>query len=435
MNALIFLALVAVLAVVVGLFGFWVGSAALGLALALTVVGLAFCYHSVHLYRLIRWLKTADVHTIPSSTGVWQVVFEELLAQTKGRKKREQKLHQALERQNRIIAAIPSGVLILSSQGRIEWKNALAEEYLGLSLTWDKKGILKNLVRSPEFHQFLDDAEQERSISTTAKLSMHHTQPNRTLWLTSVPFEANATILIAHDISASEQLNLTRSAFIANVSHELRTPLTVISGFLETLQDMPELDEPTRLEFIHLMQKESARMLSLIEDLLTLSRLENQSYQGVEFEPVALSELVESIVENAKPLAHAHTLIANIDESIWVMGVYKDLYSALSNLIFNAIHHTPQGTTVAVGLTATEDKALFFVADTGDGIAPEHLAHLTERFYRVDKGRSRKTGGSGLGLAIAKHALATHGATLQIESMLGTGSTFKAEFCQIPPDA
>lgn len=434
MNALGFLALVLVVAGTLGAVGVGMGGWVSGLALTLAAAVLALIYHSVHLYRLDKWLARGDIDTLPNSSGVWQEIFNNLLKQQKANQKRENRLSQALERQNRIISAIPSGVLILNEQGRIEWKNALADEYLGLSLHQDKKGILKNLVRLPEFHAFLDQADQERTVPTSAKVSMTHTQPNRTLYLTGVPFEANATILIAHDISASEQLNITRSAFIANVSHELRTPLTVIIGFLETLQDSPELDQKDQDEFIMLMQQESERMLVLIEDLLTLSRLENQSFGTVAFEPVSLSQLIDTIMDNAKTLTQTHTLTANIAPDVWVMGVYKDLYSALSNLVFNAIHHTPSDSCITVSLTDEGDTASFVVADTGGGISPEHLGHLTERFYRVQvkEGKS-KTGGSGLGLAIAKHALATHGANLTIKSTLGVGSEFGAAFTKIAP--
>ncbi len=410
--------------------GWLFGNATWGLAIANLVLISVFSYHLFYFYKLVAWLTNPKVSTVPEGMGIWKIIFDTLWQQAKSRKKRKQKLNNTLQRLNRMIATMPSGVLILDNQGRIEWKNALADAHFGLQQATDKKNILKNLVRLPKFHQFLDDAQLNPDSPATTKLTfpVHHKE--HTLQLTLVPFETNAKMLISHDISANEQLNATRTAFIANVSHELRTPLTVISGFLETLADIPELDNETRQEFIELMQKESERMLTLIEDLLTLSRLENQPYQVTDLEKVNLTELINNIVNETRILAqNHHTIHAEISPDIWINGVYKDLYSALSNIAFNAVRHTPDGTTVTIGLNLADNHtAYFFVSDTGSGIAPEHLKHLTERFYRVDKGRSRKTGGSGLGLAIAKHALAEHQAILNIESQLGEGSRFSTKF-------
>ncbi len=405
------------------------------LIVALLFMMMVFCYHGFYFYRFMIWLKDPKANIPPKAQGIWKHVFDmfqqqfshQFTHQAKTHKKDEDKQQRTIEYLNHIISALPSGAMIVDSQGRIKWKNRLANEYFGLPVELGKKDTLKTLINHLEFHQFLDTAHGERKDTTQGKISIDKKPTPLTLWLTAVPFEAQTSLLIAHDISAAEQLNITRSAFVANVSHELKTPLTTINGFLETLQDTPDLDADTRNYFIGLMQKEGERMLNLIADLLTLSRLENQSYQRITFEAIDLSHLVISVLQDSKHLAQHHQLTAQIADDVWVMGIYQDLYSAFSNLILNALNHTPKGTHIDVSLQKKEHTAHFMVKDTGDGICPEHLGHITERFYRVDKGRSRKTGGSGLGLAIVKHALATHGATLDIDSTVGVGSCFATQ--------
>lgn len=387
--------------------------------LALCVVSLLWVVVSqiCHIKQLRAWLKTPDkplqAKGIAQAFGDWQGVFYQLEQQEINRKNRASRLNHAVHRLNRMMIAIPSAVLIINKKGVIEWKNARADAYLSLK---DSKAPLKEQVNSHEFSAFLDSAMPQ--THTEAKLQLGQ----RTLFCTLIPIEANSNMLIAHDVSASEQLNISKNTFIANVSHELRTPLTVIQGFLEMLADK-ELSDELRQEFVGLMQKESARMLDLIEELLTLSRLENDDNPAKYSEPICLSDMIADIAKDAQNLSSTHQISTDITPNIWVKGVYKELYSAFSNLIFNAVRHTESGTKVHVHLSVGEEIC-FFVQDEGDGISGEHLAHLTERFYRVDKGRSRKTGGTGLGLAIAKHALARHHANLTIQSEVGVGSVF-----------
>ena len=252
---------------------------------------------------------------------------------------------------------------------------------------------------------------------------------NRPILISKTKLENEKLLLVTQDMSASEQLNQTRADFVANVSHELRTPLTVLSGFVETLSDMPDLPNEQRQEFLALMQQENKRMLNLIKDLLILSRLEHVQQDDKDKQAVDLSELARHIALDGKALSQGkHDFILEIEPNIWITGVLLDLQNALSNLVFNAVRYTPDGGNIRVVLRQDGTHATFSVTDTGVGIAPEHIPRLTERFYRVDKGRSRETGGTGLGLAITKHALAKHGAILQIESRMGEGSTFSTEF-------
>ncbi|UNU72976.1 ATP-binding protein [Moraxella nasovis] len=385
------------------------------LSLCVAVLFLVAVSQFYHLKRLTLWLQNSDNALQASDVGKllgWQRLYDELFKKERSRQKRDDRLHRTINRLNRMMTAIPSAVLIVDEKGGIAWKNGLAEDYL--SLKNNKLPLIKQ-VNDKDFIQFLS-AKEESGVEQ--KLSLNQ----KTLLCTLIPIEANARMLIAHDVSASEQLIITKNAFIANVSHELRTPLTVIQGFLETLQDN-ELPRELQLEFIGMMSSESRRMLGLIEDLLTLSHLENDDPRTKHQENINLSELIDSIVKDARHLSDSHHIHADITPDIYMLGVYKELYSAFSNLIFNAIRHTENGTEVRVHLSA-DDEIEFFVQDNGGGISGEHLAHLTERFYRVDKGRSRKTGGSGLGLAIAKHALARHGGVLGVHSEVGVGSKF-----------
>lgn len=384
-----------------------------------------------YMAKLLRWLQSPKLRLAPQGYGLWDEVFKTLLLQAKSRKKRKQKLGLALQRFNRAAEAMPNGVIILNREGRIEWMNRLAAKHLNLDTERDWMGILPNLIRAPEFHQFLKQPLGATPLMTKIIVpNGRHLQ--RTLAITRSVFESHAELLISQDISAAEQLNATRTAFVANVSHELRTPLTVINGFLETMADMPELPLAQQQQFIGLMQKEGQRMLSLLADLLTLSRLENHGATKLEKQPVNISALAIQMMEEAKSLSQGqHTISHDIATAVWVDGVSADLYSALSNLVFNAVRYTPVGGHIQLALQAVEQEgqpvmAVFSVTDTGPGIAAEHIPHLTERFYRVDAGRSRQSGGTGLGLAITKHALVEHNGTLDIVSEVGLGSTFTA---------
>ncbi len=384
-----------------------------------------------YMAKLLRWLQSPKLRMAPEGFGVWDEVFKTLLMQAKSCKKRKQKLNLALQRFNRAAEAMPNGVIILSREGRIEWMNRLAATHLNLDVERDWMGILPNLLRMPEFHQFLQQPLEAapRSIKISVPSGK---QRHRVLALTRSTFEARAELLITQDISAAEQLNATRTAFVANVSHELRTPLTVINGFLETMADMPALPTGQQQQFIGLMQKEGQRMLNLLADLLTLSRLESYSLAAIETQPINLSALAGQLLQEAQTLSKGrHHISHQTAPDIWVEGIQTDLYSALSNLVFNAVRYTPEGGNIDLTLARGEDAqqqpvAVFSVRDSGSGIAAEHIPRLTERFYRVDAGRSRQSGGTGLGLAITKHALAEHQGTLDIQSEVGVGSTFSA---------
>lgn len=381
--------------------------------------------------KLHRWLKNPKPNTIPHAHGIWGEIFETLLRQTKSRKKSKQKLANALNRLNRIAEAMPNGVILLNKSGRLEWFNQSAAQHLQLNAQTDRDGIIKDLVALAEFHQFLDSDHNQQPETQLAI-------ENRPILISKTKIENDKLLLVTQDMSASEQLNQTRADFVANVSHELRTPLTVISGFVETLTDMPDLPRKQQQEFLALIQQENVRMLNLIKDLLILARLEHFQQDDKNKQAVNLSELVAQITQDGKALSNdKHQFILNIEADIWISGVTLDLQNALSNLVFNAVRYTPDHGSIQVILQKNQAQthAKFSVIDTGTGIAPEHIPRLTERFYRVDRGRSRETGGTGLGLAITKHALAKHDTCLKIESELGIGSIFSVEFELLSPSS
>lgn len=410
---------VLVVALFVGILGWLLAGQAAGFVGVIVVLFLWGIYHSIHTHRLSSWLDggavpTAIVPAFDRGVGGWQLIFDQLSLVQNKQTKHKQRLSDAIHRLNRMMASLPSALVIINEKGGIEWKNAKADDYLGLQAS---KLSIRQQVNDEHFAALFDDA-----IANGGCADVKFNLNAKTLLMTIIPIEARATMLIANDISDSERLNNSKNIFIANVSHELRTPLTVIQGFLEMLEN-DGLEQELRHEFVGLMQKETSRMMALVEGLLTLSRLENDQKPLEDAVPVNLSDMIAGICDEALRLGKTHHITSHIAADVWVDGVPKDLYSVFSNLIFNAIRHTESGTQIEVNLSA-DDEIVFFVKDDGEGIASEHLVHLTERFYRVDQGRSRKTGGSGLGLAIAKHAIGRHQGVLKIASQVGQGSQF-----------
>jgi two-component system phosphate regulon sensor histidine kinase PhoR len=239
--------------------------------------------------------------------------------------------------------------------------------------------------------------------------------------------------LITRDVTLLEQAEAMRRDFVANVSHEIRTPLTVLAGFVETLQTL-KLNPQEQDNYLALMATQAQRMQSLVDDLLTLSRLEGSPIPGFSSH-LALSQLMDACQSEAQQLSHvlyqdkiAQVIVFETDPAIkdsLLLGEPRELQSALSNLVSNAVRYTPQGGRIEVHAFISTDGSLNLqVKDTGTGIPPEHLPRLTERFYRVDRSRSRESGGTGLGLAIVKHVMQRHGGQLEIASIAGQGSCF-----------
>lgn len=379
-----------------------------------------------HTVRLLQWLNKPDPKSLPEGSGLWRDIFTLLQRREKNRRQHKRQLAETMRRFIRAAEAAPNGVILLNPEGRIEWMNRLAADHLGLNPRQDRQGILKNLVRTHGLHDFLNRKRSRHGSTITLRLQ-HEGQAPRSITVSRAALGKNR-LLTTQDTTAAEHADTTRTAFVANVSHELRTPLTVINGFLETMAEMPELPQAQQQQFIGLMRQEGQRMLDLLADLLTLTRLEDRHAPATPVR-INLSALCGQIAEEGRVLSDGrHSIRTEILPDVFIQGVQNDLYSALSNLVFNAVRYTPEGGRIGVLLQAENHGVRLRVCDNGNGIAPEHLPHLTERFYRVDPGRSRQSGGTGLGLAITKHALIRHGTDLDIRSEVGKGSEFSVWF-------
>jgi two-component system phosphate regulon sensor histidine kinase PhoR len=331
--------------------------------------------------------------------------------------RRETQLDDALTRFRRAAQALPDGVVILDSENRIEWCNDTAAAQLGLDPDADSGQAIANLVRAPSFIDYLAGIDGA-PIRVPVRENL--------LALQLVPYGQAQKLLLSRDVTQAERVETLRRDFVANVSHELRTPLTVLVGFLETVREL-KLDPQRTRDYLGMMQEQSARMQRIIEDLLTLSLLE--SAPSPPAERVRLRPLLERVLADAEALsAGRHRVMLNARPKVDLLGSESELASAFGNLVTNAIRYTPRGGEVRLAWHDGPDGSSFSVEDTGVGIAAEHLPRLTERFYRVDRSRSRETGGTGLGLAIVKHAAARHQAKLDIDSQLGKGSRFTLRF-------
>ena len=418
--------------------GLWVVSPH-GLAAGLltgAVVWLAV--DSFYVSRLLRWLRGEQnndtaatiAHPVPRIPGVWGETADRVRRLLKDRDHQYQESQARLDEFLAAMQASPSGVVLLDAQGRIEWCNQMATQHFGFDVQRDMLQHIANLVREPAFNAYMsasdfsDDVVIPGSYSTPArpvKLSVH-----------VYAYGKDRKLLLSRDITAVELAEAMRRDFVANVSHEIRTPLTVLSGFIETLQTLP-LKPPERTRYLALMAQQSHRMQTLVSDLLTLSRLEGSPLPGSN-DWMTTSALLAQCEQDARGLSavlapRGHRIEFDNGPACELAGVQTEVYSAMSNLVTNAIRYTPDAGLVRVSWTVLQDgRGEFMVQDTGPGIAPEHLPRLTERFYRIDRSRSRETGGTGLGLAIVKHVAQRHGAELSIQSQLGQGSRFAVIF-------
>lgn len=372
-----------------------------------------------YLYRLGIWLDNPNSEKMPDGMGAWTDVFARLYKLRREDERNQAELAEWLTRFRQAMSRLPDGVVIMDDVLFLEWCNPVAEQHLGLNLARDKGMRVTNLVRHPDFMDYIILGRYEQPLTLTLR--------DRKLLVHLIPFENRRQILVTHDATESDRIDMMRRDFIANASHELRTPLTVINGFLEIACAQPNLDQETRMAHLKLMNEQGRRMQNLVEDMLTLTRLESMDYP-LRTEHVRIQELLNQIKQEAEVLSGGRHAVTLAVEGPDVKGNTEELRSAFTNLVTNAIRYTPEQGRIALFWKEDEEGPCFIVRDTGIGIKPEHIARLTERFYRVDKSRSRETQGTGLGLAIVKHVLLRHGARLVIESSLGEGSAFTAKF-------
>ena len=376
--------------------------------------------------RLLHWLRQGAENDPPVSAGLWGEAADRMRRALRTRERGADDAAQRLQEMLAAIQASPNGVVLLDREGRIEWCNQTAAQHLGIDPQRDLLQVIGNLLRDPAFSAYNAQADYSREVVITGR---GHS-PGRPLRLSVQlhPYGEGRKLLLSRDNTAVEQAEAMRRDFVANVSHEIRTPLTVLAGFIETLQTL-KLDDADRSCYLALMAQQGQRMQTLVNDLLTLSRLEGSPPPGAG-EWTAASALLAQTEQEGRALSavlgkSSHEFSFDAPPQLEVAGAVPELLSAMSNLVSNAVRYTPVDGRIQVQWRVLPDgRAEFSVRDTGPGIAPQHLPRLTERFYRVDRSRSRETGGTGLGLAIVKHVVQRHGGELRIDSTPGAGSTF-----------
>ena len=382
------------------------------------------------LNKLVTRMRRGKRLDLTSTSGLEEDIIYQYESLRHRLKKRKKKLSRYLQRFKETIQTLPDGVIVLSENDEIEGVNLKAEQYLGINHTHDIGLKLVNLIRNPELVRFLKE-DLRSEVKPGLRLEMvSPSNRNVYLELRLAPFSGSGKLLVVRDITKLNRINKMRDDFIANASHELRTPLTVISGYLETIEDEITEASPEEKNFrVKQMREQTDKMRLLIDDLLKLSALETTD-AIVESRPVRVSDLVNKGIEAAKVIGgdKPRNFIVDLDNKLFIEGSESQIYSAISNVINNAVQHTPEDGEISVKWYAKNGEAVLEVTDTGEGIDAEHIPRITERFYRVDKGRSREKGGTGLGLAIVKHVLSNHGSRLDIESTPGKGTMFRFRF-------
>lgn len=393
----------------------WLFGAAWGLGMALLSVIALLVIQLHYLFKLGDWLDNPHSSRLPDGWGSWTNIFSRLYRLRRDDERNQSELTEWLARFRQAMRLLPDGVAIMDDVLFLEWCNPAAEQHLGLTLDKDKGMRVTNLIRHPAFIDYIILGRYEQPLTLALR--------DRKLICQIIPFENRRQILVTHDVTESQRIEEMRRDFIANASHELRTPLTVIVGFLEIASSEPDLDEATRAAHLKLMTEQGRRMQRLIEDMLTLSRLESLDYP-LRPERVDVTALMNDVADEARALSGGKHQVSTSVDGPDVTGSAEELRSAFGNLASNAVRYTPAGGSIDLRWQDSPDGPQFIAADTGIGIDQIHIARLTERFYRVDKSRSRETQGTGLGLAIVKHVLLRHGGALTIKSEVGQGSKF-----------
>lgn len=394
------------------------------IATGISVLAIPLVYAYINLARLRKYILSDSVENMPLPSGFWEEVFFRLQRLVRNLKHRIRQIEQQHEHFIEAFQASPNGIVMLDQSDQIEWCNEIAERFFGLIYKRDVMQRINFLIRRPEFVQYLN----KRIFDEPLLLERMGQDGNLSLMLQAFPFGQNRHLLLVQDVTDLQKADAMRRDFVANVSHEMRTPITVLMGFLETIQSL-DLPKDQQDQYFALMMSQAQRMKSLVEDLLTLANLESNTLPAPNT-AVNISTLTALLKNDAEALSQGrHTLKFEVNSPINLLGDESEILSAFSNLISNAIRYTPDVGVIQVNWKVSEQGyGEFSVTDSGPGIASEHLSRLTERFYRVDRSRSRDTGGTGLGLAIVKHISNRHQAQLLIESMPGRGSTFMLRF-------
>jgi two-component system phosphate regulon sensor histidine kinase PhoR len=379
------------------------------------------------LYHLYRWLQKPKKRAPPHEVGVMGGIVRKIDSMRERHHSRKDKLSQYLKRFQKATAVVPDATVVLNRYSEIEWANEASQRLLGLKSPWDVGQRINNLIRHPDFVELM---KLGNKVSGTIEMPSP-INPELHLNIRAVPYGEGQRLLVVRDVTRLNRLERMRRDFVANISHELRTPLTVLRGYLEVLEKGEDTDPNTWRRSFKTMGDQVSRMQHLIEDLLMLSRLESRGKKSAETQAlVAVPKMLKEIRREVGMLSgdRQHRIQLEVDTNLWLRGNERELHSAFSNLVINAIRYTPAQGEVVIRWYKRGDQPCLEVCDTGQGIAAEHIPRLTERFYRVDKGRSSAQGGTGLGLAIVKHVLSHHEAHLEIESELDKGSVFRCLF-------
>jgi len=383
----------------------WLGTALVVYALTETV----------YLARLHYWATLPRNRSLPAGYGPWRAVVERLSRFARQEADAQSELASELERIHAAVDQLPDGLVVLDRYDHVLWANDAAENLHGIFGT---RRPIHHFIRQPEFARLLEANESGSSIRVELP-----GRPGRIYALLLHRAQGDQKLLITRDVTERAKLDAMRSDFVANVSHEIRTPVTVIAGFAETLLTL-DLDADKRREYLEAILAQSRTMQRLVDDLLTISSLESDM-QPLDEEPVDVPSLLEQLVDEARTIsAERHEIDLTLDGPRRLLASPGELESAVRNLLTNAIRYTPDGGRISVDWRVQDTEGRIAVRDTGIGIPPEHMPRLAERFYRVDRGRSRATGGTGLGLAIAKRIMARHHGQLRFDSAPGRGSTF-----------
>ena len=395
-----------------------------GWLIAFSILAYSLLSAYINQERLDVFAKGAGVSSLSGFGPAWSEIFFRLQRIITGLRKDIEQIERQHKRFIEAFQASPNGIVMLDDQDQIEWCNAIAEQFLGLQFKRDALQRIHYIVRKPEFVQYMMSRQYEEPVV----LEKMGSASSLILRLQVFPFSENRRLILIQDITDLSKAEAMRRDFVANVSHEMRTPLTVMMGFLETVQTL-ELPPEQKAQYLEMMMDQGKRMKNLVEDLLTLANLEANT-QPAPMNSISMSYLMSLIKNDAYALSQGkHSLNFDLKTPCNLLGEEREVLSAFSNLVSNAIRYTPNvGSVSATWSVNAAGEGEFTVTDTGPGISSEHIPRLTERFYRVDRSRSRETGGTGLGLAIVKHVANRHQANLVIESTPGRGSTFILRF-------
>ncbi len=374
---------------------------------------------------LESWVAKARRYEAPADDfgGIWGEIADDVRLLRKRYEKDKIRLQTVVSRVQDMTSALPDGVVLIDTRSNIEWWNRAAQSFIDFR-DIDRGQRMVNIVRHPRFVAYFEQNEYDKPLILESLM-----REGQHLEFHIHPFGQGERLIIVRDITRVQRLELMRKDFVSNVSHELRTPLTVLKGYIETLQDAPQL-APNWQKPLSQMHHQCNRMTALVNDLITLSRLETD--QTEKHQTVNLATLAQGIISDARALSgeNYHNIEFHGDAGIALLGDERELHSAISNLIFNAVKYSPENSTIKVALRSDSNGCSISVKDDGPGMDPKHIPRLTERFYRIDESRSSAMGGTGLGLAIVKHVLMRHDGELKIESHLGQGSTFTCHFPQ-----